>query len=83
MISHKEYIKLRKTKWKDLSDEDKEKRLKEFDRRIDLAYEFFIKVKNKEYISEDIENQIQDDDIQLKEFVQTIRAIVNEKKGDA
>ena len=72
MISYEEYKKLRKTKWDDLSKEDKEKRLKEFERRISLAHKFFKKLVNKEYIAEDIANQIQDDDTELKDFVQYI-----------
>ena len=83
LISYEEYKKLRKTKWDDLSKEDKEKRLKEFERRISLAHKFFKKLVNKEYIAEDIANQIQDDDTELKDFVQYIRAIANEKKGES
>ena len=83
MISFKEYKKLRMKKLEDLSEEDKEKRLKEFERRLDVAHKFLKKLINKEHISEKIEDEIPSDDTELRDFMQTVRILANEKKGEA
>mgnify|MGYP003149474856 CR=1 FL=1 len=82
MISYKEYKKLRNTKWDDLSEENKGKRLKEFERRLNVAHKFLKKLINKEHISEKIEDEIPSDDIELRDFMQTVRILADEKKGE-
>ena len=83
MISHKEYKKLRNTKWDDLSEKDKEKRLKEFERRLDLANKVITRLVNKTYIPDDLVNEVPRDDVTLKDFIKTVQIIVNEKKGES
>ena len=58
MIPYEEYKRLRRTPWDDLSEEDQKKRLKEFNRRLDLV-DNLVKglVKNKK-ISKDILGRI-------------------------
>ena len=78
MIPYEEYKRLRQTPMEELSEEDKKKRLDEFQRRLDLV-DNLVKglVKNKK-MSKDIEEGIPGDD-PLKEVMSYTRIITNDE----
>jgi len=78
MIPYEEYKRLRQTPMEELSEEDKKKRLDEFQRRLDLV-DNLVKglVKNKK-MSKDIEEGIPGDD-PLKEVISYTRIITNDE----
>ena len=78
-MKNKDYSKLMKTSFDKLSEQDKEKRKKEFIRRLDTAI-MFIDGIAKGYINDDIEKLMEDDD-PLKETVKLIKLRINEVEG--
>ena len=78
-MNHKDYMKLMKTPFDKLSKQDKEKRKKEFHRRLEVA-QVFISGMVKGYINNDIDKLMDDDDT-LKETVKLIKLQINEVEG--
>jgi hypothetical protein len=78
-MNHKDYMKLMKTPFDKLSKQDKEKRKKEFHRRLEVA-QVFISGMVKGYINNDID-KLMDDDDPLKETVKLIKLQINEVEG--
>ncbi len=78
-MKHKDYMKLMKTPFDKLSKQDKEKRKKEFHRRLEVA-QVFISGMVKGYINNDID-KLMDDDDPLKETVKLIKLQINEVEG--
>ena len=78
-MNHKDYMKLMKTTFDKLSKQDKEKRKKEFHRRLEVA-QVFISGMVKGYINNDID-KLMDDDDPLKETVKLIKLQINEVEG--
>jgi hypothetical protein len=72
-------MKLMKTPFDKLSKQDKEKRKKEFHRRLEVA-QVFISGMVKGYINNDID-KLMDDDDPLKETVKLIKLQINEVEG--
>tara|TARA_R100001244_G_scaffold29803_1_gene28902 strand:+ start:628 stop:870 length:243 start_codon:yes stop_codon:yes gene_type:complete len=78
-MKHKDYMKLMKTPFDKLSEQDKEKRKKEFVKRLEVA-RIFISGVAKGFINNDIE-KLMDDDDPLKETVKLIKLQINEVEG--
>ena len=80
-MKHKDYMKLMKTPFDELSEEDQKKRKKEFKRRIEVA-KTFVTGLTKGYISDDIDKLIEDDD-PIKDTVELVKLQINEVGGVA
>ena len=78
-MKHKDYKKLMKTPFEDLSEEDQNKRKKEFHRRLEVA-QMFLNGIVKGYVSNDIEKLMEDDD-PMKETVKLVKLQINEVEG--
>ena len=80
-MKHKDYMKLMKTPFEELSEQDQKKRKIEFKRRIEVA-KTFVTGLTKGYISDDIDKLIEDDD-PIKDTVELVKLQTNEVGGDA
>ena len=80
-MKHKDYMKLMKTPFDVLSDEDQKKRKKEFHRRLEVA-QMFITGMVKGYVNDDIGKLMEDDD-PMKEKVELLKLKINEVEGKA
>jgi RNA binding exosome subunit len=78
-MKHKDYKKLMKLPFEDLSEEDQNKRKKEFHRRLEVA-QMFLNGIVKGYINNDIEKLMEDDD-PMKETVKLVKLQINEVNG--
>ena len=80
-MKHKDYMKLMKTPFDELSEEDQKKRKIEFKRRIEVA-KTFVTGLTKGYISDDIDKLIEDDD-PIKDTVELLKLKINEVEAMA
>ena len=80
-MKHKDYMKLMKTPFDVLSDEDQKKRKKEFHRRLEVA-QMFITGMVKGYVNDDIGKLMEDDD-PMKDTVELLKLRINEVEGVA
>ena len=80
-MKHKDYMKLMKTPFEELSGQDQKKRKIEFKRRMEVA-KTFVTGLTKGYISDDIDKLIEDDD-PIKDTVELVKLQINEVGGDA
>ena len=80
-MKHKDYEKLMKTPFDELSEEDQKKRKKEFHRRLEVA-QMFITGMVKGYVNDDIGKLMEDDD-PMKEKVELLKLQINEVEGKA
>ena len=80
-MKHKDYMKLMKTPFDELSEQDQKKRKKEFHRRLEVA-QMFITGMVKGYVNDDIGKLMEDDD-PMKEKVELLKLQINEVEGMA
>ena len=80
-MKHKDYKKLMKTPFDELSEQDQKKRKKEFHRRLEVA-QMFITGMVKGYVNDDIGKLMEDDD-PMKEKVELLKLQINEVEGKA
>ena len=80
-MKHKEYKKLMRTSFEELSEQDQKKRTIEFKRRMEVA-KTFVNGLTKGYINDDIDKLIEDDD-PIKDAVELVKFQTNEVTGDA
>jgi hypothetical protein len=80
-MKHKDYMKLMRTPFEELSEQDQKKRTIEFKRRLEVAKTFVTGLR-KGYISDDIDKLIEDDD-PIKDTVELVKLQTNEVGGDA
>ena len=80
-MKHKDYMKLMKTPFKELSEQDQKKRKIEFKRRLEVAKTFVTGLR-KGYISDDIDKLIEDDD-PIKDTVELVKLQINEVEAIA
>ena len=80
-MKHKDYMKLMKTPFDELSEEDQKKRKIEFKRRIEVA-KTFVTGLTKGYINDDIDKLIEDDD-PIKDTVELLKLKINEVEAIA
>ena len=80
-MKHKDYMKLMKTPFEELSKQDQKKRKKEFHRRLEVA-QMFITGMVKGHVNDDIDKLIEDDD-PIKDVVKLVKLQTNEVGGDA
>ena len=80
-MKHKDYKKLMKTSFDELSEEDQKKRKKEFHRRLEVA-QMFITGMVKGYVNDDIGKLMEDDD-PMKDTVELVKLQINEVGGEA
>ena len=80
-MKHKDYMKLMKTPFEELSEQDQKKRTIEFKRRMGVA-KTFVTGLTKGYINDDIDKLMEDDD-PIKDTVELVKLQINEVAGDA
>ena len=80
-MKHKDYMKLMKTSFDELSEEDQKKRKKEFHRRLEVA-QMFVTGMIKGHVNDDI-SKLMDDDDPLKDAVELLKLKINEVEGVA
>tara|TARA_Y100000310_G_C20474674_1_gene711805 strand:+ start:441 stop:683 length:243 start_codon:yes stop_codon:yes gene_type:complete len=80
-MNYKEYMKLMKTPFDELTDEDQRKRTEEFNRRMNICKMFLVGMMQG-YINDDIDNLVPDDD-PMKEMIEILKVRVNEIEGEA
>ena len=80
-MKHKDYMKLMKTSFDELSEEDQKKRKKEFHRRLEVA-QMFITGMIKGHVNDDI-SKLMDDDDPLKDAVELLKLQINEVEAIA
>ena len=80
-MKHKDYMKLMKTPFDELSEEDQKKRKKEFHRRLEVA-QMFITGMVKGYVNDDIGKLMEDDD-PMKDTVELLKLRINEVEAMA
>jgi hypothetical protein len=80
-MKHKDYMKLMRTPFEELSEQDQKKRTIEFKRRLEVAKTFVTGLR-KGYISDDIDKLIEDDD-PIKDTVELVKLRINEVGGEA
>jgi hypothetical protein len=80
-MKHKDYMKLMKTPFDELSEEDQKKRKKEFHRRLEVA-QMFVTGLIKGHVNDDIDKLIEDDD-PIKDTVELVKLQINEVEGMA
>jgi len=80
-MNYKEYMKLMKTPFDELTDEDQRKRTEEFNRRMNICKMFLVGMMQG-YINDDIDNLVPDDD-PMKEMIEVLKVRVNEIEGEA
>ena len=80
-MKHKDYMKLMKTPFEELSEQDQKKRKIEFKRRL-VAAKTFITGLTTGYINDDIDKLIEDDD-PMKDMVELVKLQINEVEAIA
>tara|TARA_Y100000310_G_scaffold307279_1_gene349236 strand:- start:566 stop:808 length:243 start_codon:yes stop_codon:yes gene_type:complete len=80
-MKHKEYKKLMRTPFEELSEQDQKKRTIEFKRRMGVA-KTFITGLTKGYVNDDIGKLMEDDD-PIKDTVELVKLQINEVSGEA
>ena len=80
-MKYKDYMKLMKTPFDELSEQDQKKRKKEFHRRLEVA-QMFITGMVKGYVNDDIGKLMEDDD-PMKEKVELLKLKINEVEAIA
>ena len=80
-MKHKDYMKLMKTPFDELSEEDQKKRKKEFHRRLEVA-QMFVTGLIKGHVNDDIDKLIEDDD-PMKDMVELVKLQINEVEAIA
>ena len=80
-MKHKDYMKLMKTPFDELSEQDQKKRKKEFHRRLEVA-QMFITGMVKGHVNDDIDKLIEDDD-PIKDTVELVKLQINEVEAIA
>jgi len=80
-MKHKDYMKLMKTPFEELSKQDQKKRKKEFHRRLEVA-QMFITGMVKGHVNDDIDKLIEDDD-PIKDTVELVKLQINEVEAIA
>ena len=80
-MKHKDYMKLMKTPFEELSKQDQKKRKKEFHRRLEVA-QMFITGMVKGHVNDDIDKLIEDDD-PIKDTVELVKLQINEVEAMA
>ena len=80
-MKHTDYMKLMKTPFEELSEQDQKKRTIEFKRRMGVA-KTFITGLTKGYVNDDIGKLMEDDD-PIKDTVELVKLQINEVSGEA
>ena len=80
-MKHKEYKKLMRTPFEELSEQDQKKRKKEFHRRLEVA-QMFVTGMIKGHVNDDI-SKLMDDDDPLKDAVELLKLQINEVEAIA
>ena len=80
-LTYKEYIRLRETPFEELSEEDQERRLTDFKKRLDIGTKFVMGI-FKGYIPKSIVDEFPDDD-PLKNEAEIARIIVINRDNKA
>ena len=80
-MKHKDYMKLMKTPFEELSERNQKIRKKEFRHRLEVA-KTFVTGLTKGYINDDIDKLMEDDD-PMKDTVELVKLQINEVGGDA
>jgi hypothetical protein len=80
-MKHKDYMKLMKTSFDELSEEDQNKRKKEFHRRLEVA-QMFITGMIKGHVNDDI-SKLMDNDDPLKDTIELLKLKINEVEAIA
>jgi len=80
-MKHKDYMKLMKTPFDELSEEDQKKRKKEFHRRLEVA-QMFVTGLIKGHVNDDIGKLLEDDD-PMKDMVELVKLQTNEVEAIA
>ena len=80
-MKHKDYMKLMKTPFEELSVQDQKKRKKEFHRRLEVA-QMFITGMIKGHVNDDI-GKLMDDDDPMKDTVELLKLKINEVEAIA
>ena len=80
-MKHKDYMKLMKNQFDELSVEDQKKRKKEFNRRMEVC-RMFLTGMVKGYVNDDISKLMEDDD-PMKDTIELLRLRINEVEGEA
>jgi len=78
-MKHKEYRKLMRTPFEELSLEDQKKRTTEFQRRMKLAKSFMMQLKDGQ-INDELVNLMEVDD-PMRETVEVIKIQINDNLG--
>ena len=80
-MKHNDYMKLMKTSFDELSEEDQKKRKKEFHRRLEVA-QMFVTGMIKGHVNDDIGKLLEDDD-PMKDMVELVKLQINEVEAIA
>ena len=80
-MKHKDYMKLMKTPFEELSEEDQKKRKKEFHRRLEVV-QMFVTGMIKGHVNDDIGKLLEDDD-PMKDMVELVKLQINEVEAIA
>ena len=80
-MKHKDYMKLMKTSFDELSEEDQKKRKKEFHRRLEVV-QMFVTGMIKGHVNDDIGKFLEDDD-PMKDMVELVKLQINEVEAIA
>ena len=80
-MKHKDYMKLMKTPFDELSEEDQKKRKKEFHRRLEVV-QMFVTGMIKGHVNDDIGKLLEDDD-PMKDMVELVKLQINEVEAIA
>jgi hypothetical protein len=78
-MKHKDYMKLMKTPFDELSKEDQQKRTTEFNRRMKIATKFMRGLRDGK-IDEKFVDLVEDDD-PMKEMIEILKIKVNDNLG--
>ena len=78
-MKHKDYMKLMKTPFDDLSKEDQQKRTTEFNRRMKIATKFMGSLRDGK-IDEEFVDLVEDDD-PMKETIEILKIKVDDNLG--
>ena len=80
-MKHKDYMKLMKTPFEELSEQDQKKRKIEFKRRLEVA-KTFVTGMIKGHVNDDIGKLLEDDD-PMKDMVELVKLQINEVEAIA
>ena len=80
-MKHKDYMKLMKTPFDELSEQNQKKRKKEFHRRLEVC-QMFIGGMVKGHVNDNIGKLLEDDD-PMKDMVELVKLQINEVEGMA